>query len=283
MGWILPTIGANVLFALGSTNDKAILTRYMKSTWDYLILANVLAMVIAFVLLPIVSLPGLWILGLLALNGFVSLGALYLWFLALGKEDVSRNAVMLNLIPVFTAILSFLILNEAFPEKKLLGVSLMILAGILASINPRQMSLSKALPLVVLSALGFGISNIIVKLAVSQVSPATAYFWTRFFMGMPLLPVIPRMFRNIPKKAVVLISGNESLFLVGTVMQFWAIQISSPTLVASLGSVYPTFVLVFEAIYAGLLPWFKADFDRVSTALKIISLGILIPGVWLVS
>ena len=289
MEWALLVLLSNLFYAWGGVNDKGFITKYVKTGLAYLILTMVISMVISVVLVPWskLILP-LWILALILFNSGLNVFGLYLWFTALSKDDVSRNAILINTIPIFTGILSFIFLGEPFPEKKLIGVLFLILAGFLASISPRNLRISKAAPYAILSAFFLGASNVINKvvLNIPSIDPITMTFWLKVMMGFLALMVWVLIKPKIPtrRRVLFLVGLNEVLFLLGTLAFIWAMAIGTPTLVSSLGSVYPIFVLTLEVLYSRIIPGFvPAELTREAILLKAFAVLLIAFGFWLVA
>jgi len=78
-------------------------------------------------------------LSILAVGIFPSLLAFYCWNTALQAVSSNHAAIFLNLIPVFTTVLSVLILGENFASYQLIG-GLLILSGVIMVTNDQLLS-----------------------------------------------------------------------------------------------------------------------------------------------
>ena len=73
-----------------------------------------------------------YIIPLVCLGIFCSAGAYALWAFAFSKLGASRANVYSNLIPVFTAIFSYLLAIEALTVNKIVGI-LVVVVGLVLS------------------------------------------------------------------------------------------------------------------------------------------------------
>jgi len=235
-------------------------------------------------------------LGLFFVNGLLTALSMYFLFTAVGKDDVYRVAVLLNLSPVFTGILSFLFLGESLGMNSLLGFVFLILAGFLASITRSAIGgwrFSPALIYGVAASFTMAISNVIFKFATFSYDPISVLVWGRIFLILSVLFIlVKKEWRNefvqvissIPAKVFALITVNELLALFGTIAFVYAVALESVTLVSAMNAVYPVFAFVFGAMYTRFMPNFVSeDLSIHSISLKLFALVFLVIGVLLIS
>jgi drug/metabolite transporter (DMT)-like permease len=78
------------------------------------------------------------VVSLLSLAVFCSSLAFVFFTISTREIGISRTNVFSNLIPVFTAIFSFLILSEFFSLHKILGILLIVFGLYLSQIKERK-------------------------------------------------------------------------------------------------------------------------------------------------
>lgn len=87
---------------------------------------------------------GAYIVPLVCLGIFCSAGAYALWAYAFSKLGASRANVYSNLIPVFTAIFSYLLAIEDMTVFKIIGIAVVVVGLVLSQIKPKGNSLDGA-------------------------------------------------------------------------------------------------------------------------------------------
>ena len=81
---------------------------------------------------------GTYLVPLLCLGVFCSAGAYALWAFAFSKLGASRANVYSNLIPVFTAIFSYLLAIEEMTAFKAVGIAVVVVGLILSQLKPKS-------------------------------------------------------------------------------------------------------------------------------------------------
>ena len=81
---------------------------------------------------------GNYIIPLVCLGVFCSAGAYALWAFAFSKLGASKANVYSNLIPVFTAIFSYLLAIEALTVNKIVGIVVVVAGLILSQMKPKS-------------------------------------------------------------------------------------------------------------------------------------------------
>ncbi len=298
MDWLSLAIVAYFLYAFNNVNIRGIIGRYARNGRNYLVLFGIIwaFFLVSMLLVFQIPVPSVYLVTILAINGILTAFSLYFLFVAVSKDDVYRVAVLLNLSPVFTAVFSYGLLGETFGGTRLLGLVLLILAGILASLSRDALGhwkLSPALVYGILAALFMAVSNVVFKYATSFVDPLTSLVWGRLFVLLVVVVVLIRkswrndflkVLKNMSVSGFSIVLLNESIALIATLAFICAIATSTATLVSALGATYPVFVFIFGAMYTLVKPDFvMEDLSKHTLLLKLSSLTLLIPGVILVS
>ncbi len=298
MDWLSLAIIAYFLYALNNVNIRGIIGRYARNGRNYLVLFGIIwaFFLISMIFVFQIPIPNMYLVSILAINGVLTAFSLYSLFVAVSKDDVYRVAVLLNLSPVFTAVFSYGLLGETFGGMKLVGLVLLILAGILASLSKDALGhwkLSPALMYGLLAALFMAVSNVVFKYATSFVDPITTLVWGRLFVLIVVVLILLRkswrceflkVFKDMSVGGFSIVLLNESIALIATLAFIYAIATSTATLVSALGAIYPIFVFIFGAVYTLIKPEFvKEDLSKQALVLKLLSLVLLIPGIILIS
>lgn len=77
------------------------------------------------------------VLGLIYVGLFASVAAYLSWNTGIGKLGASRGSIFLNLVPVFTALLAFVVLNERLAPAQIAGGALVLLGVTLVNTGKR--------------------------------------------------------------------------------------------------------------------------------------------------
>ncbi len=297
MDWLLLALLANLFFAFNNVNIQGITKNWVKSGRNYFILFGIIwfAFLSAMLLIFGIPVPSPFLLSLLVVNGILTGLSLYFLFISVSKDDVYKVAVILSLNPAITAVLSFLFLGESFPTQKLVGVLLLITAGVIASLSKNSLGkwkFSPALIYAVLSVVFMSVSNIIIKFATYSLPPTSVLVWGRLFMVLVVLAILIKadwrndflhVWKSLSTSRFSMVVGNELVSLVGTLAIIYAFALSTATIITSLSATYPLFVLVLELIYTRVIPGFiESKLDIGSLVLKMISLVLLVPGILLI-
>lgn len=75
--------------------------------------------------------------GLIYVGLFASVAAYLSWNTGIGKLGASRGSIFLNLVPVFTALLAFVVLNERLAPAQIAGGALVLLGVTLVNTGKR--------------------------------------------------------------------------------------------------------------------------------------------------
>ena len=137
--WSRPMICGSVIVAVGYSIALIRLTKLYKPltiTW----MQNIIGMIYFIPLVFIMERfepsdfanVGAYIVPLVCLGILCSAGAYALWAFAFSKLGASKANVYSNLIPVFTAIFSYLLTIEDMTENKIIGI-LVVVVGLVLS------------------------------------------------------------------------------------------------------------------------------------------------------
>jgi len=136
--WVVLTLTASFLWTIVALIDKFVLSHELKDP----VLASAIAGMSVFVLFFIVSvfldniviLPISFILIALLAGIFYTL-AIYFYYYAIKKGEISRVVSFISISPIFMIILAFLFLNERLTFLNYLGIILIVLGSFLISIK----------------------------------------------------------------------------------------------------------------------------------------------------
>ncbi len=296
MTWIYIVIGAHFLNALVFIFDKYILSHTKLKPNLYAFYVGIFGL-FAFVLAPFgFELIPLKQVLISFLAGGLFTYAILFFYKAVQMDEVSRiTPVIGGAIPIFTLMLTYLILPERLTPGQLLAFILLVLGSVII-IWPRKKelreyqvknSLSKRVPIALFAALLFAGSFVLTKYLFNLQPFVNAFLWTRigaFLAGVTLLPWVgATLFRGqgVPKKSTLGIVAISKLFSVSSFLLLnYAIFLGNVTLVNAMQGVQYFFLLILAIFLSNKFPKIlKEQISREIVLKKIIAIILIMIGI----
>jgi len=271
MTWLVVALAAYLLISLNLTLDKIILNNSIPHPVVYCFYMGMLS-IFGLVFLPFGRLSfdlNNIITGLIV--GAVFMIALFVMYKAVFAHEASRVGPIIGAVtPVFVSLFSFLFLNEYLSWKQLAAFTLLVVGGILISIEidgtqwiQKKRNALKILGISILSALIFGIYYVLLKHVYNQGSFVSGFCWTRIgsFLATFLF-LIPRSNRRLifggtktlQMKSGVLVLANKTISGVAFALLNYAIAIGSVTLTNAMQGIQYVFLLLIVAFLSKKYP-----------------------------
>ncbi|MCK5084099.1 MAG: DMT family transporter [Candidatus Pacebacteria bacterium] len=267
--WILITITAHFLNAIVSIIDKHIVSNTVLRPVAYTFYSGVFQ-ILFIALVPIVgfTIPetGFFILGIS--NGALFILALLIFYKALKLGEASRVIPVVGAtVPIFTVLLSYLIMGELLTTKQFFAFAFFVLGGFLLSskLDNGRFSMIKGFLPAAIAGLLFALYYTLIKYLYLHISFFDGFilFQIGGFFGAVLLLLSKQNRKKIfstpetiKKRTAYLFIPNKILAAVAAILIFYAISIedSSVAIINSLQSVQYVFVLLFAIILSKKLP-----------------------------
>lgn len=288
MNWVFLTLLSALVYTVNIFLDKYLIESKFP---EY----RALPVFSAIVALPAVII--LWFFGagflnpkdsiFVILSGVFTIFAFSLYLEALIKEETSIVIILIQLVPVFVLILSYLFLGEVITSKQLAGFSLLLISSIAVSFKKEKggFKFSRAVMFMLIADLFWALPYIFIKHVSGGInfSSLVAYESFGVFLGgLFLLYFIPsiknsfkKTYHKIKKPTLGLVFINEWLFLGGKILTYMAVTLGPAALVAVLGSTQIFIGILFGILLTFLIPRvFKEDLSRKSLFKKGV-LGLL--------
>ncbi|HCS78273.1 TPA: hypothetical protein DIV55_00850 [Patescibacteria group bacterium] len=297
MNWIVPALLAPALYAIVNFVDKYIVSKEVKDYRGMPIYATIVGFIVGTIFwiatgFPILSVQDALIV---LLTGVLTLWGAALYFKAISIEDASKLILWFQMTPVFTLILAFILLGERITLTQILGFFLILMAVISISVEKGKylFYLSQNLILILIVDALWALSGVLIKftIAANSLSKILSYeSWGIGIGGLILYLFIPsikkafkKSLKSVRKVALIIMFGNESLFVVGKSVTFFAYSIGPAALVSIVGSTQVFFGILLGIILTIFIPSFiKEDISRQEVAKKTIAAIALFLGLWLV-
>lgn len=298
MWWMLLALLAAFVWAIANDLDKILIENRIPEATNYLVLQGLIGLLptSAFGLLAD---PGFCfdspIIAIAFLSGLLEVVFSYFYYRALKIADASVVVTAVQIVPVFTSIIGFLFLEERFGPHIYIGM-LMVVAGtatVAYEPDDRNNRYLLLLFLMLPAVLSVSVAYALESYSLKFIGVNTLFFWGRvgFFVGSLISLVWPRtrrvFFEFLPSLSVGLVSTLlmvELLNLLGIYLLNFAYAFGPLSLVSTLASVQPVFVLLTTVFINGIWPNTIPDNksrERILT--RIFAIAVVVAGILLIN
>lgn len=309
MLWLWLAIIAYLILAIVNLLDKFFIDQVIPSSKTYTFLVGCLG-ILAWLAAPwYLQWPGAQMAGLNIIVGALFPIGLLLFYRALKEGEASRVLVMIGgLTPVFSIILSIVILDRSYSLRHWLALVLLIigtviiawmpsqknwLAKILKQFHFRKKSLVKSVVSSALAAFMLALFFIGNKYIFLHQDFVSAFIWLRlgslilvlfFLLSIHWRREIFKNLHNLKGGKGLAFLGNQTLGATGFAAQSLAIALGPVALINALQGVQYVFVIILAALASLFLPGLVKE--RISAAIiiqKIIAVIIIAAGLYLIT
>jgi len=269
--WLLFAFSGPVLWAASMHIDKYLVDKYFKNT-------NPAVLMVFTALIGLLTLPFIWwfrpavfgesktAIAVMIVSGILYMGAMLFYLQALQTEEASVVAPLFQASAVWGYALAYLLLGETLTRTQLAGGALIVIAGVILSLDgSMRFKRLKAGLIVRMAACTFALalSSVIFKFFAVRDEFWSTTFWT--FVGEALfgvailaIPVYLRQMIGLLRKntgAIFAINGaNELINLGGGLGARYALLLAPVALVQALTSTTTLFVFLFGVLLTVFLP-----------------------------
>lgn len=241
VGWLPIAIAAQFIIGSSAIFDKLLLKQRAIEPRAYTFWFGLLG-AFSILLLPFGFQPTPPVSILLALlGGMAFVGAAYFHFWALERIEASETLPLIGAIsPVFTLILSTLLLTGSLGRLDYLGFALLIASGCVLFLAERRFTPRGAVGAIVASAVLLALSHVISKIVFLETSFITGFFWLKMggvlaALGLLLPPrarrAIAAAWGNVAPRSRARYVLNRGYAAAGSLLVSGAIFLSNPALV----------------------------------------------------
>jgi drug/metabolite transporter (DMT)-like permease len=292
VGWISIAILSAALLGLVNIFDSHLITRRMPSFRAYLVLVGFMLLASGLLFAYLFPLPddlSFWQLLVAITSGILRAGSVTILLYTLKTEEVSRAVPVVSIYPVFVALMAVPLLGETLGYLHWLAIAIVVAGVVLVSIkrNPggRVGRPGGTILLLLAASLLLALADVTGKYVISYIS-----FWNMFWLVIIVLAVIfliislrPRVIKELgslkrPASALTLVAVSELLVVAGAVLFFWAMERGPVSLVSTIASTRPIFVVVYALVLSRIWPNFLVwQPGRLALGLKLVA-AVLIAG-----
>lgn len=271
MTWAHAALTSAAIMAVVSIFDSHLVSRRFSDIRPFLLLLGAIHMAYGLVLAALMPLPAgvdSTAPGWAVLSSVIRTGAIIIVLDGLRHQEVSAVIPVVYSYPMFVAIIAFLVLGETLGWHQWLAVAVVASGAVLISVNrgASRTRLGRRSALILISSPLFALADVTGKIALENVS-----FWNLFWIGAIVMSAVflaLSLRRSAVKgilaspdrnTAVGLVVLNEAIAPVGILISYWALQHGPVSLVSTLLSTRPLFVLLYASLLSlwapNFLPW----------------------------
>ncbi len=293
--WALLALTSAAAFGLVSVVDKRVLSRHLPGVSAFLLWGGLTIAVYVPLALVITGIPDGTPPRYLAAAfcSGLSLGVgLALMFLGLRLEEASRAVSIVQIYPVFVALLAAAFLGERLAPLQWAAMALVVVGAMLVSLDAAPSGggswmPGRGTPLLVASGLFAGLAYFSAKLALGHLSVWTAFAVQQLgVLAVCSLFARPRTWRQLgaalrrPTTLLLLLVGEGLIPIGAAVVAMVATSLGPVSLVTAFLATRPLFVFIY-ATALGRTRWSatEAPLSRTALALKLAAIAMIVAGV----
>ncbi|MBN1855722.1 MAG: DMT family transporter [Dehalococcoidia bacterium] len=293
MTWAQAALFSAAIMAIVSIIDSHLTSKRFPSFRAYLLPLGAVHLTYSLVASRVFPVPAgidSSIIGIAILSSCIRTGAIFIFLHSLRYREVSTVVPVVYTSPVFVGLMAFFLLGEKLSLLQWSAIVVVVSGAVLISAvkGPSRTDIRQpGLALLLLASLLFAVSDVTAKQALGQLG-----YWHLFWMGagvMGLAFVVGSLnrkvlvqIRDMERRAhsLRLMALNEVLSPIGIVVSFWALAHGPVSLVSTLVSSRPLFVLFFALVLSrgapGFLVW---EGGRRQLVLKLVATTMIVAGV----
>jgi drug/metabolite transporter (DMT)-like permease len=293
MVWLIFALSGPILWGASNVFDSSLRRHYIKNDWalTWLTAAARLPFALVFLFLGGWTLPNWTILFWMGVGGALWTIPFLFYYKAMETEDPSRVSVFIQLVPAFTLINAFLILQEKLTASQGISFALLISAGLLASLKTirGKWRWSGAFAWLALSCFLWSLSDIFFKKFESSFANFHSAFGIYFlgsFIVAGLFAFHPRKlkstvshFMHMPRRAWWIFWVDEIMGVSGSILFAYALTLGKASLTSAMSGTQPLSTFFVGLALAPLMKDIsREDVTRNALILKLISFTLVIAG-----
>jgi len=296
MTWIHAALISAAILAVVNVIDSHLVSRRFTGIRAFLLLLGCIHLAYGLALSLLTPLPAgvdASSLGFAIVSSFIRTGAIIILLDGLRHREVSTVIPVVHTYPMFVAVIAFVALGERLVLLQWCAIAIVASGAVLISLNREPSRLRTGRPrfaLIVLASLLFALADVSGKVALEQIT-----FWNLFWIGALILGGVflaVSLRRTViadivalpdRTRALGLVLLNEVIASVGIIVSYWALQHGPVSLVSTLLSTRPLFVLLFALV----LNWWAPGFlfwsgGRRLVVVRVIATLLIVAGVALI-
>ncbi len=297
INWVIFALLAPVIYTGVNFVDKYIVEKEVKDYRGMPIYGTIMGFIMGTIFWILTGFPtlNLFDTSILLLTGAITIWAAALYFKAISMEDTSKIILLFQMTPILVLIMSYIFLDERISIQQLSGFILILgaVVGVSDNIKRGAFQLSKAFWLVLVVDFMWAISAILIKFSINENSFSQVLSYESWGLGLGGLllyiffPGIRNSFnysiKTVRKSALVIMFGNEGLFVFGKSLQFFAYSLGNAALVSIIGSTQVFIGIIVGIVLTIFVPQIiKENITKKVLIKKLILAGVMFIGLVLI-
>jgi len=295
--WANTAILSAAILGVVAIIDSHLLSKRMPSFRAYLLPVGIIHLIYSLICFSLFSFPediGIMPVVATVVSSILRAGAVYIMLYSLMVEEVSRVVPVISTYPIFVGIMAMPLLGESLHYLEWLAIIIIVVGAIMISAqqSPSGTTTWSVKPLLFFfgSSLLFALADISSKYALGYVSFWNMFTVSEFCMsGIFLLPSIRlqslRQLNYMKQRnsAIGLLTFNEILSPIGILLSIWALQRGPVSLVSTIVSSRPMFVVIFAFILSRISPGFlNWNPGKGRLGLRLIATAMIVGGITII-
>jgi len=270
VNWASVAILSTATFAVVNIIDSHLLSKRMPGLRAFLLPVGIFHLIyglLSFYLAPLPEGIGIGPVLVAVASGILRTTAITIMLYNLQREEVSRVIPVVYTYPIFVAIIAVLMLGETLAYLQWLAIIIVVAGAVMVSTrqSPSGSTIWLGKPLLLLfgSSLFLAMADITSKYALAYISfwnmfSITAFCISGIFLLVSMRPHVLSQLINMKrrKSVIALLALDETLAPTGSVLLFLALEGGLVSLVSTVASSRPVFVVIFALILSRVLPGF---------------------------
>jgi drug/metabolite transporter (DMT)-like permease len=267
MEWVGTAILSALILGFVNTVDSHLIAKRLPSFRAYLLPVGAMMLLLSLVMVlifPFRAGVGVWPWVAAITAGILRSTAIIIMLYAMRREEVSQVIPIVNTYPIFVAIIAMPILGEMLDFQQWLAIVIVVTGVVLVSLKKGPgtglTSMGRMALTLVGSSMIMAVADVAAKYSLDYFSSWNLYCFTHFSLSAMLLlmglrpSVLSELHRcRTRNSSLIIIFVNEIIGVAGVVLFYLAMQSGPVSLVSTIFSSRPLFVLLFAVIIRGFV------------------------------
>lgn len=295
--WIYFVLLAQLIWAVCSIIDKFVISKgHIRNPMVYIVVNGAMNIFLVF-LIPFFDFSPLsaFDFSMALLSSASITAAVILYYKAVQYEEISRIIILMQFIPIFTLLLSFLILGDRLSKNDFAGFIFLLAAGLLVSYHKekRSFKIGKAFYLMLFHSFLVGIAYVSAKHIFNVTDFWSGVLWLRLTsfiaLAVLLIPAVRKdfiqTFRSMGTKIKGLLGFKMLIDFSAFIISYAAILLGPVALVSALSaSSVPVFVFALALLASVYFPkLIKEEINKSAIFTKILAIALIVTGIFFVN
>lgn len=289
MTWLFYALLSPIIYTVVNFIDKYVVEHRVKDYRAMPIYGSITGAVVGTLFWMITGYPALPLQDclILFLSGSLTIWGAALYFNAMSRSETSVIILLLQSLPIFTLVFSFVLLGERLSFPQMIGFIFLMSASLLASFRKsrRRTKLDISFWLIIATNIFWAAAAVLVKFSVTNLSFSQILSYESWGIGLggvALLVLLPQTrsafiqsAQKSSKGTLLIFFTNELIFVGAKSITYYAYSIGPVSLVSVVNGIQPFIGLLYGWLLTALFPkQFSEDISKKGLAHKG-ALGIL--------